>query len=248
MTYREFPAPPPLRGDVECRWSVGNAAGERPTVQHVLPDACMDLIWTGTQLLVAGPDTAPQPVRRVPGTTAAGLRFAPGRLPSLLGIPAAAVRDQRVALAELQPALARRAMARLEYGADPGAVLGELTLTLPGPSAEPGLRPVVAHLSAGRSATATAGALGWTTRSLHRRCLAAFGYGPAMLRRVLRFRRALALLQSGMATVEVAGRAGYADQPHLSREVRALAGMAPGQLASGANRSTPMPSGSCNTA
>ena len=109
-----------------------------------------------------------------------------------------------------------------------------------------------AALAAGGSAAATAEALGWTTRSLHRRCLAAFGYGPEVLRRVLRFRRAAgAAARAACPLAEVAARAGYADQPHLSREVRALAGchcaaLTAGQ--SGAKRSTPLPSGSCTTA
>lgn len=94
----------------------------------------------------------------------------------------------------------------------------------------------------------TAAALGWTTRTLHRRCLESFGYGPAVLRRVLRFRRAAALLYAGVAPAAVAAAAGYADQPHLSREVRALAGVAPAQLARGANRSTDVPSGSSTVA
>jgi len=98
------------------------------------------------------------------------------------------------------------------------------------------------------SVAAIADALGCTPRSVHRRCQAAFGYGPAVLRRVLRFRRAAALLRAGVSPAEVAAAAGYADQPHLSRETRALAGASPGQLASGANRSTPLPSGSSTTA
>ena len=79
-----------------------------------------------------------------------------------------------------------------------------------------------------------------------------------MLRRVLRFRRAVALLQAGVTPAEVAARAGYADQPHLSRDVRALAGVSPARITasrpgvsrprpppgSSANRSTPVPSGS----
>ena len=78
----------------------------------------------------------------------------------------------------------------------------------------------------------TADDLGWTTRTLHRRCLTAFGYGPSVLRRVLRFRRAVALLRAGVAPAEVAARAGYADQPHLSRDVRAFAGVSPARMAS----------------
>jgi AraC-like DNA-binding protein len=208
----------------------------------------MDLVWTGAELVVAGPDTHPHRVRREPGVLTAGLRFAPGRLPALLDVPAAVVRDQRVPLQELHPVLARRAIARLEAGAAPASVLAEVAEALPGLPAERALRAVAAELGAGAAVAATAERLGWTDRSLHRRCLAAFGYGPAVLRRVLRFRRAAALLYAGVPIADAAARAGYADQPHLSREVRALAGVAPRQLASGANRSTPLPSGSSITA
>lgn len=268
MAYREDPVAPPLWGLAECAWTSDAPTG--PVVQDVLPDGCMDLVWTGTEVLVAGPDTGPHPYRRESGLATAGLRFSPGALPALLGVPASAVLDQRVPLAVLQPRLARRAAALLgdRPGGRPGVgsaatVLTALAVRLPGPPPGPDVRAVAAHLAAGTSAAGTADALGCTTRSLHRRCLAAFGYGPAVLRRVLRFRRASALLAAGVPIAEVAARAGYADQPHLSREVRALAGASPAaMLASGgpgpaltaplaailgqdgANRSTPLPSGS----
>jgi AraC-like DNA-binding protein len=227
VAYREAPAPPALGAEVECVW---RAEVDTPQVLDVLPDGCMDLVWTGTRLVVAGPDTGPHPTRREPGLASAGLRFAPGRLPALLGVPAAALRDQRVPLADLHPALARRATARLEHGTDPVAVLAGLTAALPGSPADAGLQAVAAHLGTGASVVATADRLGWTARTLHRHCLAAFGYGPVVLRRVLRFRRAAALLYTGVPVAQAAAEAGYADQPHLSREVRALAGMAPREL------------------
>ena len=66
-------------------------------------------------------------------------------------------------------------------------------------------------------------------RSLRRLCHAQFGYGPKTLERVLRFQRLLALArsdrQAGLAAL--AADAGYADQAHLSREVRALCGITP---------------------
>jgi len=232
--YHEFPPPAPLRGLVECVWSnvfvAGGPAAAAGSVD-ILPDGCMDLIWTGAELLVAGPDTAPHPYRPPAGAPATGLRFGPGQLPALLGTPAAAVRDQRAPLAELHPAPARAATGRLEAGAAPAAVLTELALALPGAPSQPSAWVVIRQLRSGRSAAETADVLGWTTRSLHRHCLQWFGYGPAVLRRVLRFRGALALLRSGVPPAEVAARAGYADQPHLSREVRALAGQSPRQLA-----------------
>ncbi|WP_211367041.1 helix-turn-helix domain-containing protein [Pseudonocardia kunmingensis] len=234
MVYREALPPPALRGEVERVWTVRVADDAPARVQQVLPDGCMDLVWTGRELLVAGPDTAPHPARREPGDIGAGLRFAPGRLPALLGVPAVEVRNRRVPLEALRPDLARRALARLEQGASPVPVLLAVTTALPGSPAEAALRVVSAHLDAGATARDTAEHLGWTERSLHRRCLAAFGYGPAVLRRVLRFRRAAALLHDGVPIAQAAAAAGYADQPHLSREVRALAGVAPGQLARGA--------------
>jgi AraC-like DNA-binding protein len=242
VAYREHPVPARWRGLAECLWTT--AAPSVPETVDVLPDGCMDLVWSGTQLLVAGPDTAPHPATRPAGFAATGLRFHPGVLPALLETPAAALRDTRVPLDALHPALARRAGAALESGAPAAPVLVALTARLPGLPPEPGLRAAAARLAAGSSAADTADALGWTTRTLHRHSLAAFGYGPAVLRRVLRFRRALGLLHRGVAPAEAAARVGYADQPHLSREVRAFAGAAPGQLARGANRSTPVPSGS----
>ncbi len=274
VAYREFAPPPALRGAVECGWIAALDGGEAPHTQSVLPDGCMDLIWSGTELLVAGPDTAAHTVTRRPGDPLVGLRFAPGVLAGLLDLPASALRDQRVPLADLHPRAARAAAARLGAGhelrgAEPrtaaldaaaldaaaldaaaleaAAVLTGVALALPG-HPDPAARALLTGIATGAGVAATADTLGWTTRTLHRRCLHAFGYGPSVLRRVLRFRHATDLLHAGVAPADAAAAAGYADQPHLSREVRALAGVSPRQLASGANRSTPLPSGSCTTA
>ncbi|MGH3899374.1 MAG: helix-turn-helix domain-containing protein [Pseudonocardiaceae bacterium] len=64
-----------------------------------------------------------------------------------------------------------------------------------------------------------------TDRMLHRRCRDAFGYGPSMLRRILRFRMALRLARRGVPFATITARARYADQAHLARKVRALAGV-----------------------
>lgn len=230
MPYREFAPPPLLRRSVECGWSATPDGGGAPQVQRVLPDGCMDLIWSGSEVLIAGPDTAAHAVVRDPGGPVVGLRFAPGALAGLLGVPAAELRDRRVPLAELHPRLGGVA----PPGPDrpPAAVLVEVALALPGRT-EPVARDLAVWIGGGAGAAVTADALGCTTRTLHRRCLELFGYGPAVLRRVLRFRRAAELLYAGVAPAEVAAVAGYADQPHLSREVRALAGVAPGRLAPG---------------
>ncbi|MFL4907805.1 helix-turn-helix domain-containing protein [Streptomyces sp. MMS24-I2-30] len=198
----------------------------------VLPYGCMDLLWSEGRLLVAGPDTRAHP-HDGPARRWAGLRFRPGTAPAFFGVPAHELRDRRVELADLWPAArVRRLGARVDKAADPVTALEEIALErsagLPPP--DPFLAPLVEALDAGRPVAATADELGLGARRLHRRSLAAFGYGPKTLARVLRLQRALALARSGVPLAETAVRAGYADQPHLARDVRELAGMPLGRL------------------
>jgi AraC-like DNA-binding protein len=71
--------------------------------------------------------------------------------------------------------------------------------------------------------------LGLSERSLRRYCHDAFGYGPKMLERILRFQKFLRLLRRSSAPrlSRLAAEAGYADQAHLTREVRRLSGLTP---------------------
>ena len=230
--YRELPAPPSLRSEVECGWRTTVPADATPAAGSVLPDGCMDLMWIDGHVVVAGPDTTAHPVHRAPGSTAHGLRLHPGAAPALLGIPATALRDQRVPLAEIAPVAARRTADAVDDGRDPLAALADLACGLRADhgAPDPAMRVAARRIAAGHSVADTAEAMGWTVRTLHRRAGAAFGYGPATLRRVLRFRVAVALLAAGRAPADVAARAGYADQPHLSREIRDLAGVTPASL------------------
>ncbi|OIJ89980.1 helix-turn-helix transcriptional regulator [Streptomyces colonosanans] len=205
-----------------------------PTVagRPVLPDGCMDLLWTEGRLLVAGPDTHAYHPEGPPARWA-GVRFPPGAAPAFLGVPAHELRDRRVALADLWPAAeVRRLTGRVDTVADPAIALEEIVLDRAArmPDPDPLPRAVVAALTAGRSVAATADELGLGPRQLHRRSLAAFGYGPKTLARVLRLQRALTLARSGVPYVETASRAGFADQAHLSRDVKELAGMPLGDL------------------
>ncbi|MFC8195666.1 helix-turn-helix domain-containing protein [Streptomyces sp. NPDC057298] len=203
----------------------------------VLPDGCMDLLWTEGRLFVAGPDT--RAYRGDPSggpRRYAGIRFFPGTAPSYLGAPAHELRDRRVDLADLWSGPeVRRLTERVDAAADPSAALEAVAVgrALEAGPPDPWLRAVVAALSEGRSVAATAEELGWSERQLHRRSLVAFGYGPKTLARVLRLQRALALARSGLPQADTAARAGYADQAHLARDVRDLAGVPLGELLRG---------------
>lgn len=233
----------------------------------VLPDGCMDLLWVDGRLLVAGPDTAAHPAGEVRGSGFAGIRLAPGKAPALLGVPARLLRDRRVELADLWPAAeVRRLTVRVGSYEDPRAGLEELARlrAADGGPPDPLVTEVAARLRAGQGVAAVAGAVGLGERQLHRRSLDAFGYGPRTLGRILRLQRALALSRRGLAQAAVAAAAGYADQAHYTREVRALAGTTPGAYAAGptgseaasavpavseaAKREIPEPSGSRTTA
>ncbi|MCX5611496.1 MULTISPECIES: helix-turn-helix domain-containing protein [unclassified Streptomyces] len=222
--------------------------------QVVLPDGCMDLMWVEGRLLVAGADTGPHPAGEVAGGAFAGIRFAPGTAPALLGVPAHRLRDRRVALDDLWPAgEVRRLAGRVASYGDPCAGLDALAARRAAEAGPPDplVAEVVALLRAGRPVARIAAAVGLGERQLRRRSLDAFGYGPRTLGRVLRLRSALELARAGMPYAEVACVAGYADQAHLAREVRALAGTTLGAYvagADGANSETPQPSGSRTTA
>ncbi|GAB3146119.1 helix-turn-helix transcriptional regulator [Micromonospora sonneratiae] len=201
---------------------------------RILPDGCMDLIWSAHGgLLVAGPDTAAYLDDGPPGARYFGLRFAPGAGPAVLGMPASELRDRRVPLSAVwASSLVREFEERVATTRQPGRLLESIARDRlrdhGGP--DPLAALVVEHIAAGDDVAVTAAQLGLGPRQLHRRCQALFGYGPKMLTRILRMQRALALARSGVPAAEVAVRSGYADQPHLSRDVRALAGVPLGVL------------------
>ena len=279
-SYRERPPPADLAGHLRCTWT---AVTGRPGT--VLPDGCLDLMWLGGELVVAGPDTGPAPSSLAVGTEIAAVRFRQGAAPAVLGVPAAELRDQRVPLVELwsgggelsrrvdaaadpagRVAVLQTAVRRRLADAPPvdlvalavAAALGPRGVRSGGPAIRPmrraapddagvaaaldprgvrtggpAIRPTrrAAPDSAGVVAALAARA-GLSERQLHRRCLAAFGYGAKTLDRVLRLQRFLALGRASptASLAQLAAEAGYADQAHLGHDCRGLAGATPTEL------------------
>jgi AraC-like DNA-binding protein len=237
--YHDFAPPAHLRDLVECAWVVDGP----PEPVRVLPDGCMDLIKISGSTVVAGPDTAAFVSLR--GRDAlVGLRFRPGALPRLLGVPAAELRNSRVPLADLGIA-EHRSLVSLAT-----ALAADEPAKETAPWSLHQLRCITERLDRGAAVADVARETSWSNRTLQRQCTAVYGYGPATLRRILRFRRAIWLLDRGASTADAAAGAGYADQPHLHREVRDLTSMPLAALRqdSGQNRSTDVPSGSVTVA
>jgi AraC-like DNA-binding protein len=239
--YREFAPPPGLEALVACVWVSHD--GE----VRVLPDACVDVVFSAGRLVVAGPATAATFAPATPGQSRVGVRFRVGAAGAALGVPAGELRDQGVPLAELWGADARRLEDRVVAAEDPRAALLELiggvAPRLPAPqdadhevrrAALALARPVVAGQDDAATVAASARAAGLSERQLRRRFERAVGYGPATLARVLRFQRFLHHAHAP-GTVDaplarLAADAGYADQAHLARECRRLAGIPPSAL------------------
>ena len=239
--YREYPPPAPLAGLVECLWRHDLSGADADPSGVVLPDGRVDLVWVaGDRPRVAGPQTRflPRPVAAPFHTV--GARFHPGVGPALLGLPAHELVDLHVPLDAVDTRPAAALGDRLAASSDHAGALAALCDALAAlADAAEGLDPLVRQATGlldGSDATvrAVASELALSERQLQRRFRESVGYGPKTLQRILRFRRFLGELGRGPdgpgGLAGIAASTGYADQAHLTRESRELAGRSPAQL------------------
>ena len=229
MGYREHRVDGALGRWVECAWTREGPDGH----DRIVPDGCMDLIWSDAGGLIAvGPNTTAflAPLRN--GASVVGVRLHPGAAPSLFGLAAPALRDARLPADALWGDPAKRLAQRLattETATDRARLLVAFLSTRATAEPDPLVRAAVEQLEAGR-VTAVARELAVSERHLRRLVSAHVGYGPKLLARILRLRRALARVRDGTELAEVAYIAGYADQAHFSNDCRELAGVPPGRF------------------
>jgi AraC-like DNA-binding protein len=236
--FVEIAPPRELRPFVERLW-VHRIAGPPPEEgRRLLPDGRITLVWVaGTGVRIAGPQTTYGAPIDLPEILAFGVTFHPGAAGSLLRTPAHELVDAHVPLADVLPALAWRLDDRLGHARDPAeamtAFADELAHDLRAAGdPDPAVRDAVGLLDRRTATVAEAARRAFVSeRQLERRFADLVGYGPKMLQRVLRFQRFLSYAarpQLGLAGA--ASLAGYADQAHLSRETRRLAGLPPSRL------------------
>ena len=205
MAYREIPQPSP---HIACLWI--RDPEPAPQRRRILPDACVDIVWAGRRLVVAGPATGPQMADVPAGTAAFGVRFRVGAAGAALGLPAAELLNATVPLDEIWA--------------------GELVNEAPTPESLAAAVRARLHGEPDRlvRAAATGADPNRGARQLRRRFADAVGYGPKTLQRILRFQRFLTLAHgSDHDLARLALEAGYADQAHLTRECTRLTGLAP---------------------
>ena len=100
----------------------------------------------------------------------------------------------------------------------------------PAPEVAWTFRRLAAARRPARRSAPLADEVGWSRRHLAARWRRDVGLGPKAVARILRFERAHRLVRAGRALADVAYECGYADQPHLNRDFRALAGATPREV------------------
>ncbi len=215
-SYREWPGETDV---VRCWWEQ-RVGGDR--VQRVVPDGCSDIVvFDGGDTILVGPSMTVTLYPLPAGAHARGLRFRTEALFAALGLPGEEIRDLTLPLAAVLPDRdARRVTEAVWTGRFPEALR-------PRP-VDARVRRAVRRLSSGARVAAAAGEIEVTERHLRRLLLTHTGIGPKAVGRVARFQRFLREAETRPSSLGVlAADAGYADQAHLSREVRELTGLTP---------------------
>jgi AraC-like DNA-binding protein len=191
-----------------------------------MPDGCIDAVWErGVGVKIAGPDTAARLVDRSAGDLMIGIRFLPGAGGPVLGMSLDALRNLHVEAREVHSAL------DLDGELAPEEVLRRFALVPRGVRSDPLIAEAVRRIKH-QDVRSVSRELCVSERQLRRRFHAAVGYGPRTLSRVLRFRRFLDAIDRGRTDLaDLAFEVGYADQPHLTREVKLFSGLTPATLA-----------------
>ena len=240
------PLHPALRGVVTMLWS-GRSAGEPGARERIVPTGQAHLAFrpcgtpirlgidgeqTETSGVIGGPRTFAH-VHDRPSARSVGVMLAPGALPMLFGVSARALAGRHTGLDALWGRDADRLGEQL-HDADDVSALSYVEAVLvarlrPRPPI-PGLPQALQAIGCGAPVHAVAAALGRTPRTLGAWFDEAVGVSPKQWGVLARLRRALALADGEPDWSVVAHHAGYYDQAHLCRDVRALVGVSPSAL------------------
>ncbi len=184
-------------------------------------DACWDMIFirsaSETRVLLSGPSSKITPVPYQAGNRNVGIRFVRGTF--LTHVPATVMVDTTVALPlddEGNFLLAGHGWPVPTYETV-DAFIASLE--------DRGLLsddPLVLAALHGDAPTASA-------RSVQRHFLQVTGLTANRIRQIVRARSAAAMLQEGQSILDVTHELGYADQAHMTRDLKRLTGYTPGQ-------------------
>lgn len=228
-----------FRSLVDVYWI--NRPGGVPNVL-VLPDGCTDLIFRGGKdsgrLFASALIEHPMPIGGADAGWFVGVRFRPAMARAIIDIDPIDCRDREVPARAIEAsfgALEERLMACASADQAFAVLTRAVDARLAqrdGAGAPRRVQEAIAALARGVAVHTVARAAGMSERSLHRDLVRWSGLAPKPLGRILRMQRCLAALRAGRTPLaDLALRLGYADQAHMTRELKALAGITPGEVA-----------------
>jgi len=236
--YQELPPPDDLRDIVACMWlrRVRGADDGRPS--PIVPDGCGDLmVYDDHPPIVAGPDATTRWVTIRNETMIIGARFRPGGIRAVFGCSATTILNQTVLLSDLAGGAAR-----LHQGLLLARSVTERLACLAdwirarfahGATTDRQVRAACRWLTIEPRVEigALADRFHWNARTIRRDFHAACGYGPKHFQRIMRIQRAIRESHSPVrpSLAEIAVAAGFADQPHMTRDFRDITGFTPAQ-------------------
>jgi len=236
-SWREYPPSDEAGHAQDCTWT--GIGGFRHSIMLV-PDGCLDIVWNGARLSASLP-AAYGVRRRVEATSVnVGIRVRCGWAGAFLGSALVDFRGAETDLGIAWGAFGEHAMARLRAAEEPAAIRAVLEALLAERLADAAAPSAVAlesiwHLRAepNLSVQALRRRLGASERTVRRQIAAATGLSPKGLQRVFRFqamRRRLESAAPSDSAAVIAAELGFADQPHMTRECRAMTGRTPAEL------------------
>ncbi|WP_374666109.1 helix-turn-helix domain-containing protein [Ramlibacter sp.] len=244
MHYREQPPPPALARHIAALWSFRLAPGDAEVPQHAVPPdggALLAVALASGQVrhvALVGPTLSALRVPVQRGVLYLGLRATPVGATLFLPGPANRWRDRRGVMDTEDPARAAALRAALAGCDEEGQALSRLAEQAAqwlanAPPLDTAVEAMVARIvhAHGRLAVqALAAEVNLGYRQALRRFEAAVGLQPKELARLRRLRHAclLALARGAPGAADIAAGAGFADQPHMSREFMEFFGWPPG--------------------
>jgi AraC-like DNA-binding protein len=226
MDYREYPPLPALAGLTKAHWTLDAAGEAGDWIEHeAVPDGCVELIrrlsgqsrWGEEQpeFFAVGIGTSPATFEVSGDARFAAIRLWPWTWTWLSAVPLAAMRDRWIEVRE--PAVRDLAALLPDRAAADAALVAKLDIEAPE-------REVFEAVLKASSVAEIRRRSGLGPRALQRWFERHVGMPPSRYLRVLRFHNAFSEAAGTGSLAEQAADHGFADQAHMAREFRALAG------------------------
>jgi AraC-like DNA-binding protein len=232
VPYLELAPPPHLADSVECFWAM---ASDESFCHRVLPDGCADIIFRRdsgkVSLTVVGTMTRFADFQMPRGQLSVGMRFRPGMWREHFGVRGPEITDALLPLEEVWGASGRILMEQLADTDSPQQCADLFGRALRSSRSRTPVQRALAWMESDPcclSLDDVAFETGLSIRQFRRVCLEQTGVSPKLLARVLRFRKALAQVQTQAGEhAGLAADCGYFDQSHFIAEFQRFSGQTP---------------------